>query len=773
MTDATRQAPPAMDLPLPGETTAPHRPGPFRSRFPHVVRQHDSTDCGPAALLSVLRYWGGDTTLARVRDLAGTNLRGTSLVALVGAAKRLGFVPRAVRGSLEDLEREALPCIAHLVLPDGRAHFVVVHRIRPDHLLLGDPGLGRVRLSRQEFEERWRHGVVVLLRPGESLPDESAPGWIRWIAEYLRAERGWLVQSLFLGSVSAGLGLATALFVQWLIDHFIPGRDTEMILATGIVLLGLLLVRAGAAWLRLRFLLGMNRRVSDRLNRDFLTRLFKLPMRFFESRATGDISARLADGVRVQGALLEVVGTAVIDGMIIIGSITFLFFVAPPLGWIALIAVPPYACILVLAASRVRDARSEAMSAYSSAESGFIDTLRGMSELVAFGAAEPFVRMNNGLHRAFQHRAEKSGRLQAMVAFLTEAGGGVVIVAALVYGALLVVDGVLQLGELMAGYSLLAGILPSIQRVADSTSTFQEASVGAARLRELLRAPPEEPGGSRELPEHCSISVREGVVQWPSGERSLDGIDLTVRPHRTAGVWGPNGAGKSTLLSILARSRALSSGSLSVDEIPAEDHSLMAWRRSVALVPAEPFTFRGTLAENVLLGRSLPDPARALRDLETMGFDKLLRRLPESWNTLVGEGGRRLSTGECQAVALMRAMVGSPSLLLIDEGLRSTDAEMTEVLMETILRYGRARSVVMVSHEPAILARCDHLHVIDGGRITLEGPPLHVIRSDPRLRKLADRSIVSAPPPGSIPSHAGLPLGHGPRHPGGKRARQG
>jgi len=772
MTDATRQAQEARDLPLPGESTAPRRPGRFRSRFPHVVRQHDSTDCGPAALLSVLRYWGGDTSLARVRDLAGTNLRGTPLVALAGAAEQVGFVPRAVRGSLEDLERETLPSIAHLTLPDGQTHFVVVYRIRPDHILLGDPGPGRVRLSRQEFEELWRHGVVLLLQPGETLLNEAAPGWIRWIAEYLRAERGWLVQSLFLGSVSAGLGLATALFVQWLIDHFIPGRNTEMILATGIVLLGLMLVRAGAAWLRLRFLLGMNRRVSDRLNRDFLTRLFRLPLRFFESRATGDISARLADGVRVQGALLEVVGTAVIDGMIIIGSITFLFFVAPPLGWIALIAVPPYACILVLAASRVRNARSEAMSAYSSAESGFIDTLRGMSELLAFGAAEPFIRMNNGLHRAFQHRAEESGRLQGTVAFLTEAGGGVVIVTALVYGALLVVDGVLQLGELMAGYSLLAGLLPSIQRVADSTSTFQEASVGASRLRELLLAPPEEAGGSRELQEPVTISVREGVVQWPSGERSLDGLTLTVRPHRTAGIWGPNGAGKSTLLSILARSRALSSGSLLVDGIPAEDHSLMAWKRSVALVPAEPFTFRGTLAENVLLGRTLADPARALRDLETMGFDQLIQRLSESWNTLVGEGGRRLSTGEQQAVAIMRAMVATPSLLLIDEGLRSTDAEMTEVLLEAILRYGRARSVVMVSHEPAVLIRCDHLHVIEGGRITLEGPPMHVIRSDHRLRKLTDRTLVSAPTPGPNSSHAEFPHGNWPRRPGENHAKQ-
>jgi len=701
----------------------PHRAAALRRRFPRCARQHDRTDCGPAALLSVLNFWGGDAPLPFLRDLAGTDLTGTGLLGLAGAARSVGFHAVGAAGDYDQLARETLPCIAHVHEPDGRPHFVAVFRMRSDRIFLGDPARGRRWLSRSEFEAIWLSRAVLLLAPAGPLIHHAPPDRFRWIGQYLRAEHGWLVQSIFLGAVSAGLGLATALFVQWLIDRFIPERNTGMIVATGLVLLAVLVLRAGAAHIRHIFLLGVNRRASLRLNQDYLERMFRLPLRFFESRATGDLTARVADGVRIQAAALEILGTVVIDGMVVLGSLVFLFLLAPPIGWLAVASLPPWTLALALSARQLRSAQADAMSAWAASEAHLIDTIRGMRDILGFGVGPAFAQSNGHLHGVFQERSEALGRVRARLDLVTELGGGTLVVAALVHGALLVVEGRLQLGEVMAGYALLGGLLPSAHRLVTSGASFQEASVASSRLRDILLAPPENDPGDRPFVLRRELRVEQGVFAWPSGDVALNGVDLTLRPGEVTGLWGPNGAGKTTLMGALNRTRPLSSGRILVDGVSAEDLSLDQWRKGVATLPADIRLFRGSLADNVLLGRDLSTDDASPAHLEAAGIREFLDRFPAGWETPIGEGARRLSTGERQVIGLLRALMGGPELLLVDEGVRSTDGALSEILLELILGHGRQHTVLIVSHDPAILARTDRLVVLREGRIEMEGPP--------------------------------------------------
>ena len=712
----------------------PRRPGLLRHHFPRCARQHDRTDCGPAALLSVLGYWGGDAPLPFLRDLAGTDLTGTGLPGLAEAARSVGFRATGAAGDYDQLTGETLPCIAHVHEADGRPHYVAVFRMRRDRILLGDPASGRRWLARKDFEAIWRSRAVLLLSPDGPLLHDSPPDRFRWIGGYLRAEHGWLVQSVLLGAVCAGLGLATALFVQWLIDRFIPERNTGMVVATGLVLLAVLVLRAGAAHIRHIFLLGVNRRASMRLNRDYLDRMVRLPLRFFESRATGDLTARAADGVRIQAAALEILGTVVIDGMIVLGSLVFLFLLVPPIGWLAVATLPPWILALALAARRLQSAQADAMSAWAAGEAHLIDTVRGMQDILGFGVGPAFARSNGHFHGVFQDRSEALGRVRARLDLVTELGGGILVVAALVHGALLVVDGHLQLGEVMAGYALLGGLLPSAHRLVTSGANLQEASVAASRLRDILLAPPEVDPGDRPFVLRHELRVEQGVFRWPSGDIVLDGVDLTLRPGEVTGLLGPNGAGKSTLVSALNRTRRLTSGRVIVDGVTAEHFSLEQWRKGVATLPADVRLFRGSLAENVLLGRDVPTNTGGLAHLEAAGIREFLKRFPAGWETPVGEGARRLSTGERQMIGLLRALIGAPDLLLVDEGVRSTDGVLSEILLELILGHGRMHAVLIVSHDPAILARTDRVVVLQRGRIEREGPPIQLLTAHPTSR---------------------------------------
>ena len=205
----------------------------FKQKFP-LIRQYDLIDCGPAALLSILKYYGGDANLVHMRDLCKVDVNGTTMLDLVNAAKAVGFKAYGATGEYEDLMKETMPCIAHVVVENSLNHFIVIYKINSKSVLVGDPGEGKYRLKREDFIKIWKQKAVILLKPEVALCDHFTPGWITWITGYVRKYRVWAYQTIFLGIGYTALGLLTALFVQWLIDRFIPGRDLSKIIYTSI-----------------------------------------------------------------------------------------------------------------------------------------------------------------------------------------------------------------------------------------------------------------------------------------------------------------------------------------------------------------------------------------------------------------------------------------------------------------------------------------------------------------------------------------------------------
>lgn len=721
-----------MSLPPAHDTRTRSRLGRWFGRYP-VVRQYDQVDCGPAALLAVLKYWGGDASLVHVRELARTGAQGSSLLALVRAAESLGFQAKGAAGAYEDLARERMPCIAHLLLDDGRSHYVIVYRIDARGVLLGDPAVGRRRMARAEFERLWRSRSVMLLSPTDHLHTSRSPHWLLWIWGYFRSERTWLIQGLFLGAAATLLGLLTAVFIQWVIDRFIPEQDGGMILATGLVLLAMLFGRASAGYLRQRFVVRLNKRVGTRVNQDFLTHLFRLPLRFFDTRKTGDITARVADSVRIQNALLEMLGTAVIDGLIVLGSLGFLFVLAPPLALVALAAAPLYGALLIHATLRLKREQHEVMKSYAHVEASYIDSLDGVEAILGFSASRPFTDRNAALFGVFQARGERLGVTQAGIGLFAELAAGLVTMASLIWGAFLVIQGNLLLGEMVAGYSLLANMLPSIDRLVRASVVFQEAAVAAARLMDMLLVPSERTGGRENLELREALEVRQGRFAWPNGSVLFDGLDLALLRGRLTGLWGPSGVGKSTLVKILNRTYELSSGAVLVDGGSVDEFSLETYRRRVAVLPERVKIFNGTLADNVLLGRDLADPGHVLEETERLGLHPFLKRFDHGWLTLLGEDERRLSAGERQVVGLLRALVMRPAALIVDEGISSADVELSTLMFDVITEYARDHAVLLISHDLRPLMRADHLYLLESGRIVEQGSPAVLLETSPRF----------------------------------------
>ena len=689
-----------------------------RAVNPHpVVRQYDRVDCGPACLLSVLRSHGGETGLPRVRTLCSTDASGTTLLGLHRAALSLGFEARGASGDYDSLRKEKLPCIAHVVV-EGAQHYIVVYEARDARLKVGDPARGRLWLTREEFEEIWTQRAVLLLQPGPELLREHPPHWFQWVLGRIRHSHGWLVQSVFLGAIYTILGLATAVVVQRLIDEFIVLHDVSRILWAGGFLLVLHALRGLVGYLRQRFLVGLSRRASNAIASEFLDHLFKLPARYFDTRKRGDIIARLQDASRIQTAVLEILGSTTIDVLIAVLSMAAVFYFSPALGWIALPLLAPYALLAGSAARRIHHEHHAALGAYGRLHASYVDALEGIASIRTLGVGRAFSRLNQALFGRFQTRVERLGLTRAALGSGVEGVNGALLTTILTVGALLVATGDLGLGAMMAAYSLVAGTLPSLQRVVEGLFTFQGGGAAAQRLQDLLLTAPEGSNGKGPFEMRVELWLDDARFEWPSGEPVLNGASLVLRPGQITGLSGENGSGKTTLVHLLTRRYPLDAGSLRVDGVAASAIDLHAYRRQVAVVPEAVKIFHGTLGDNIALAAeelTRDELADRLRDLDVHPF---MNRFNGGLATMLGEDGRRLSAGERQMIGLIRVLVYRPSVVIVDEGLNALDPQLYRTAIRALTAHASRGAVLLISHHPSVLTLADEKFRLEGGVIT-------------------------------------------------------
>ena len=741
-----------------------------------LVCQYDQLDCGPAALLTVLRFFRGDTTLVHARQICQTDLHGTTMLDMVNAAKEMGFVAHGASGTFAELAREKMPCIAHVVLPEGLNHFLVIYKIKGSRLYVGDPGKGRYILKQAEFEKIWKHRAVILLQPNGSLMQRPGCSWLRWIWGYLRQQESWLLQILFTGFLYTCAGLVTALVVQVLIDRFIPDKNLDSLSFIAIALLILLSLRGLVGYLRDRLLIIANKRLSIAVTDGFLHHLFRLPKSFFDSRKTGDITARISDSLRIHRTSLLLLQSALLELFLVLGSLLFMFYFSVKLGLLTLAMLPFYTWLLWRRSRNLKKQQREVMKSHAVVESTYIDSIQGITEIMNHSAAPAFTRLNQSLFGLFQTHIERLGLMQAGLTLVITLLGSLISVALLALGAFQVIRGELLLGQFMAAYSLLGYILPSITGLVGGYVEFQGAEVAAQRLMDLLLVEPEDeqgddssglaiernPGkgpagvngmfesldppaaGHRNTrlktvdfhPDTDSITapdrpdgsfsglrIERLSFAYPKAPTLMQNVAMVIPAGRITGLWGPSGAGKSTLVQLMQRKYPPLTGSIWLDETPIDRLPLTYLRGRIGVVPQQIKIFNATLAENILLGC----PAATLQEIEArlreIGLEMLLQRIEHDLLTLLGEEGRKLSGGEIQLLGLARALYGRPQLLIIDESLNAIDVELDCAVASIVSDWAREHAVLLITHNLESLLRTDYIYLLHQGRIAEEGEP--------------------------------------------------
>lgn len=696
----------------------------------HVL-QHDQSDCGVACLLSLINYYNGDSKLEKLRELSGTNKQGTTLLGLYQAARQLGFDAQGNEADIQALIDHGAPVILHVIFENKLQHYVVCYGYSNERFIIGDPAKGISYYTAQELDNIWKSKTCLTLSPNDQFVKKKKENQQKkaWFLKLLKEDYRLISFSVLLGLGIAGLGMVMAVFSQKLIDDILPSKDLNKLI-TGIALVGfLLLVRVLFSALRDFFLINQSKDFNNRIVDSFYTALLNLPKSFFDTRKIGDLVARLNDTQRVQRVINQVVGSLVINILVTLVSLGFLFFYSWETGLIASVSLPFYFVLIYSFNTRILKAQKELMQGYSHSESNFMTSMQGIASIKNNNRLTVFRKLNQVIYGSFQEKAFNLGKINVKLSVFSSVFSVLFLIGILGFTSYQVYDEQMMLGELMAVLGISGSLLPSVAGLALITIPINEATVAFDRMYEFASIAPEHTG-SEELVNFAKLEIKDLSFRFAGRSQLLQGLSLKVEKNECIGIVGESGSGKSTLGQIIQKFYDYENGSIIINNrLNLRDIKTKDWRKVLGVVPQDVTIFAGNVFDNILLGQE--DQAENLVTfIQEYGFEKFINSLPQGAATILGEEGVNLSGGQKQVVALMRALYKKPQILLLDEFTSAMDRKTEKFVLELLQMCKSELSIIFISHRLHSLPKiADRIYVLENGMISNEGSHDNLMQS--------------------------------------------
>lgn len=707
-----------------------------------VVRQVDGSDCGAAALATVALHHGLALGLQQIRDFAYTDREGATLLDLLRGAETLGFSAMGVRAHFEHLGQVPLPAIAHTKNDEDLGHYIVIHQIRPNRVIIADPRKGLETLSRDEFCKRWSGHLLVLAPGSNAVPPPSSgkrPRPLLRFLQVLQPHLPLLGETVLCAVLMTMLGVCTSYFVQHLVDSILTRNEGRLLNALGIGMLLIVLFRALFGIVRDYLLAHISRRIDLALISGYVRHILCLPLAFFELRHVGEIYSRVNDTVKIRDAISGAAGTAAMDGPLVILLLAVLWIYDAPLAAVAT-AFAPLLIVAVLLHHPASVRRTlDAMERSEHLGSHLIETISGADTVKAFGAEHlrcqgAELRLARVVQAVFSVQ-KLTISTQAIGSFLT----AVAAVAVLWYGGHRVMQGALTLGQLMFFYSLVAFLMEPLQRLATVNLKIQDALSAANRLYQIMDLEREASGNPRRI---RFQTVRRGIelvnlsFRYGSRKNVLEQISFEIPAGKTIAVVGESGSGKSTLLKLLMGFYAPTEGRILIDGIDLADFDIASLRSRIGVVTQQPFLFSKTIWENIALGRPDARFEEVVEAARLAGLDEFITALPDRYETMVGERGVNLSGGERQRLAIARALLCQPEILIFDEATSHLDTRTERAIQKNLRTIFRGKTVVLVAHRLSTIRDADWICLLHRGRLVEQGAHAELMAKEGRFAAL-------------------------------------
>jgi ATP-binding cassette subfamily B protein len=691
-------------------------------RYP-FCEQQSASDCGAACLVMISRYWGKNFTINRLRELANINRAGASMRSLTAAAESIGFATRPVKASLDKLAQQTLPAIAHW---EGK-HYIVVYEITEKLVIVADPAIGQLNLSIREFKAGWT-GYALLLQPTNSvqtIPEANTPFW--QLFELVKPHSHVLLEVFVASVLIQVFGLVTPLFTQLLLDRVIVQGSTITLNTVGFGLLIFTLFRVVINGLRQYLLDHTANRISVALMVGFIKHTFRLPLSFFESRYVGDIVSRVQENQKIQRFLTGEALSIVLDFLTVFIYISLMFWYSPSMALLVLAIVPPFVLLALFATPFLRRTSREVFTAVTKENSYLIQSLTGISSIRSM-AIEQTVRwrweelLNNLTKKNFS--VQVIGNQLEIISSTIQA---IASTGLLWFGAWLVIQNQLTIGQLVAFNMLLGNVIQPFQRLISLWNQLQEVIVSTERINDVLEARPEEDLAvhSRQILPRLRGHLHFDNVTFRYHAESdiniLENLSFEILPEQTVAVVGRSGSGKTTLSKLILGLYPATDGRVLIDNQDVASISLHSLRSQIGVVDQDTFLFGGTIRENISIAHPEATLEEIIEAAQLAGADEFIKRMAMGYETQIGEGGGMLSGGQRQRLAIARALLGSPRLLILDEATSHLDAESERIIQNNLKTILKGRTSFIIAHRLSTVRHADLILVLDRGILVESG----------------------------------------------------
>lgn len=698
------------------------------------VLQNDQSDCGVACLLSLVNYYNGSNSLEKLRELSGTTKQGATLLGLYQAANQIGFDAEGKKADIQSIIEFGEPLILHVELAQGLQHFVVCYGYENDKFIIGDPANGIQFFSKEDIDAIWKSKTCLTLKTNTQF---TTSGTIKkfnkkWVYELIEEDLNILGLSVALGVFIAGLSMAMAIFSQKLIDDIIPSKELQK-LFLGIGLLSLLLfIRIGLMVLRQFFLITQSKNFNIRIVNSFFGSLLLLPKPFFDSRRIGELVARLNDTTRIQKVITEIAGNVIIDTLVALTSLVFIFYYAWEVGVIAVGTLPFYFFLIYRFNQRIINSQKDVMVAYANSETNYISTMQGIATIKNHNRQTHFQEANQTIYRDLQEKIFSLGKINIRIGFISGFAGVLILISILSYASYMVFEKQLQLGELMAVLGIAASLIPSISNLALTVIPFNEAKVAFHRMFEFVRIESEPEDKAYSLQSFDSLEVNNLSFRFPGRKPLLEKIDFKVRKKEMIAIVGESGCGKTTISQVLEKFYYPEQGDIVINgSYMLNDITTSSWRSLIGVVPQNISIFNGTVLFNIGLEDSGKNIEELIDFCKTYGFHHFFERFPQGYLTLLGEEGINLSGGQKQLIGLARALYKRPQLLILDEATAALDRVTENFVFRLLDQLRQTLGVIFISHRLHILKNLSQrTYVIENGRIKAFGDHDQLMKSE-------------------------------------------
>jgi ATP-binding cassette, subfamily B, bacterial len=700
-------------------------------KFP-FYQQLDQMDCGPTCLRMIAKHHGRNLNLQKLRDASGFSREGVSLLGIAEAAESVGFRTLAVKVPFEKLIQDApLPCVIHW----QQNHFVVLVEAKKSSVLLADPGKGLRKMSQEDFCEHWATsqeegkpvGVALLVETTpvffEQEDDKKTGLDFSYLLKYLWSYKKLLFQLAVGLLVGSGLQLVFPFLTQSIVDVGIQTRNLNFIYVMLAAQLMLFASRTVVEFIRSWILLHISIRINLSILSDFLIKLMKLPMSFFDTKMFGDIMQRIGDHSRIEqfltgqtlSTLFSLVNLLIFG--VVLGMYSMTIFTIFMVGSIL------YAFWVVLFLKERRKLDFKMFDVAAKNQGSLVQLIQGMQEIKLANAEHlkrwEWERIQTKMFQ-FQTKGLALNQYQQAGAFFLNEGKNILITF---FTAKAVVDGQLTLGTMLAVQYIIGQLNAPIESLIQFVQSAQSAKISLERLNEIHELDDEEKDNQTKAPIHAgyqgaSISLKNISFTYPGAgnEPVLKNINLEIPQGKVTAIVGMSGSGKTTLLKLLLKFYDLK-GDIKVGNTPFDSFRANQWRGKCGVVMQDGFIFSDTIARNIALGDENPNIEKLYHACEVANIMEFIESLPLGFNTKIGSEGNGISQGQKQRLLIARAVYKEPDYLFFDEATNALDANNEKKILENLEEFFHGRTVIVVAHRLSTVKNADQIVVLHKGEI--------------------------------------------------------